>query len=126
MTEQSYYQTLADRYAAKHLRSRTRQVNVSSLKRTDNYRGKYPHDRPRPIPLVTSPTYEADVAAYYAEVGHLIAADGPRYPLTNKLDYVFFKRPMIPDPRVPIGPDGHINSYVQLGFVADVNGESNK
>lgn len=50
---------------------------VSSLERMENYRGKYDHTGPGPD--VTTP----------------VVADGGSYPLTNKLDYVFFKRPMV-------------------------------
>ena len=54
--------------------------NAVSLARTDNYRGKYPHIGPRP---------EWDKTG--------AVDDGELYPLTNKLDYVFFKRHMVRD-----------------------------
>lgn len=51
---------------------------VSSLKRIDNYRGKYTANGP-----ATESTTDSTVVT-----------DGGDYPLTNKLDYVFLKRPM--------------------------------
>lgn len=51
---------------------------VSSLKRIDNYRGKYTANGP-----ATESTTDSTVVT-----------DGGSYPLTNKLDYVFLKRPM--------------------------------
>lgn len=51
---------------------------VSSLKRVDNYRGKYTANGP-----ATESTTDSTVVT-----------DGGKYPLTNKLDYVFLKRPM--------------------------------
>lgn len=81
MTDDEVYQIMAAQYAAKHLSARAGAINVSSLARTDNYRGKYPHMGPRPE-WVTEGT----------------VTDGARYPLTNKLDYVFFKRTMIQQP----------------------------
>lgn len=50
---------------------------VKSLERKYNYRGKYPYDAPHP---------EGTTAHTFT--------DGANYPLTNKLDYVFLKRPM--------------------------------
>ncbi|WP_251449111.1 hypothetical protein [Vermiculatibacterium agrestimuris] len=65
---------------------------TDSLLRENTYRGEYPYDAPVAIPDVTSPTYEADLAAYQAQIAGTVAADGADYPLTNKLDYVFYKR----------------------------------
>ena len=65
---------------------------TDSLLRENTYRGEYPYDAPMAIPDVTSPTYEADLAAYQAQIAGTVAADGADYPLTNKLDYVFYKR----------------------------------
>ena len=56
-----------------------RDADPTSLARTDNYRGKYPHLRPMPE----------------GEGGEYCAPDGEDYPLTNKLDYAFFKRRMV-------------------------------
>lgn len=61
-----------------------RDADPTSLERTDNYRGKYPHMGPRP---------EGETEG--------TVADGERYPLTNKLDYAFFKRKMVRDPEHP-------------------------
>lgn len=51
---------------------------IQSLERKDSYRGKYPYDGPQPDGTTTN-----------------TVTDGEDYPLTNKLDYVFCKRPMI-------------------------------
>lgn len=51
---------------------------ISSLARVDTYRGKYPATAPM-----------ADGAT-----DSTVDMDGGKYPLTNKLDYVFMKRPM--------------------------------
>ena len=51
---------------------------VSSLKRIDNYRGKYTANGP----------------ATESATDSTVVTDGGSYPLTNKLDYVFLKRPM--------------------------------
>lgn len=60
-------------------------TNVTSLKRTDSYRGRYPHTGPGGTGIIT---------------------DGEKWPLTYKLDYTFFKREMVkpgkPDPNDPI------------------------
>lgn len=67
---------------------------VDSLARADNYRGKYPFSGPSPDGST------ADTVL-----------DGAAYPLTNKLDYAFFKRPMehttpAPDPTLyPLGKE---------------------
>lgn len=65
---------------------------TDSLLREYTYRGEYPYDVPVALPDVTSPTYEADLATYKASIAGTVAEDGDKYPLTNKLDYVFFKR----------------------------------
>lgn len=59
-------------------------TNYSSLARTDNYRGKYPSSGPA-----------ADGTTDGSEV-----TDGDKY-LTGKLDYAFFKRPMVQDEADP-------------------------
>ncbi|MCI9606502.1 MAG: hypothetical protein HFF03_07530 [Oscillospiraceae bacterium] len=59
-------------------------TNYSSLARKDNYRGKYPSSGPA-----------ADGATDGTEV-----TDGDNY-LTGKLDYAFFKRPMVQDKTDP-------------------------
>lgn len=51
-------------------------TNYSSVARIDNYRGKYPASGPAPAGTPSGVT------------------DGEDFPLTNKLDYVFLKRPM--------------------------------
>lgn len=71
------FERTAAEYAARYLTTRTGEINAASLERTDNYRGEYPHMGPRPEGA-TEGTVE----------------DGGDYALTNKLDYVFFKRPM--------------------------------
>jgi len=48
-------------------------ADINSIARTDTYRGKYPHVGPK------------------AQGGTV--EDGEDYPLTNKLDYVFYKHP---------------------------------
>lgn len=63
-------------------------ADPSSLARTDSYRGKYPHSGPAPDGNTNG-----------------AVLDGEKFPLTNKLDYVFLKRPMeqemIDDPGNP-------------------------
>jgi len=54
-------------------------AKVSSLARTNTYRGKYPHETPQGPTVTNTEEYQKESA---------------KYPLTNKLDYVFFKRPM--------------------------------
>lgn len=54
-------------------------TNYTSLARVDNYRGKYP----------TTAMSEED-----AKTDKTAVTNGGEYALTNKLDYVFFKRPM--------------------------------
>lgn len=81
MTDEDIYQQMAAQYAEKHLCNRMKTIDPVSLARTDSYRGKYPHMAPMP-----DGTTEGTVT------------DGGRYPLTNKLDYVFFKRPMVQQP----------------------------
>lgn len=54
-------------------------TNYDSMVRLDNYRGKYP----------TTPMREEE-----GKTGPNVVENGENYPLTNKLDYVFFKRPM--------------------------------
>lgn len=65
----------------------TQNTNYSSLSRKDNYRGKYPT-----TPMADGATDGTDVD------------NGGLYPLTNKLDYVFLKRPM--EQVVTTGDDG--------------------
>lgn len=60
------------------LRNQTAE-QLSSIARTDTYRGKYPHTGPDPeAPLSTG--------------GANTVLDGELFPLTNKLDYVFYGR----------------------------------
>lgn len=54
------------------------EAEVSSLKRADNYRGKYTANGP----------------AAESTTDSTVVTNGGSYPLTNKLDYVFLKRPM--------------------------------
>lgn len=81
---------------------------VSSLKRVDSYRGKYIANGP---------------AAENAADDGTIVADGSLYPLTNKLDYVFLKRPMThtkpftdPEP----DPDTYPGGVTDSGYIADL------
>lgn len=59
------------------------EATVKSLSRADNYRGKYPST---PSPDGTTDSTTVDDKANLP--------NGSEYPLSNKLDYVFFKRPM--------------------------------
>lgn len=52
--------------------------NYSSIARVDTYRGKY---------IATTPSAESDT-------DNTVVTDGEKYPLTNKLDYAFLRRPM--------------------------------
>lgn len=76
-------------------------AQVKSLDRVDTYRGKYP---------ASTPMQDGQTDAYVVKdaKGNYI---GESYPLTNKLDYVFFKRPMghtatKPDPTALDGENG--------------------
>ena len=60
----------------------TTNTNYTSLARVDNYRGKYP--------TTAMSEEDAEKAANKATT----VTNGGEYALTNKLDYVFFKRPM--------------------------------
>ncbi len=62
--------------------------NTSSIKRTDNYRGRYPHSGPG------------------ASGGTV--TDGGKFPLTYKLDYAFFKRPMVEEMDTTTDPDNPV------------------
>ena len=57
--------------------------NVSSLARADNYRGKYPSSAPMAEGGIDA-TMDSQRTDY----------KGAEFPLTNKLDYVFLKRPL--------------------------------
>ena len=63
--------------------------NYDSVARTDNYRGKYPHTGP------------AEEDKTFANGAAGTVGDGEQYMLTNKLDYVFLKRPMVQDETDP-------------------------
>lgn len=65
---------------------------VKSLDRKYNYRGKYPTS-PSPDNTTNGTTVD-DKTALDPISGERILPLGKTYPLTNKLDYVFFKRPM--------------------------------
>lgn len=60
-------------------------AQVASLERVDTYRGKYPATAPAVDGTVEAATMVKDAKGNWL---------GESYPLTNKLDYVFFKRPM--------------------------------
>ena len=94
MTDAQFYQGLFNAYAKKMLCTYIGPMpDRRSLARTDSYRGKYPHMGPRPL-----------------ECKEGTVTDGELYPLTNKLDYVFFKRHMVPSET----KDGHVNKWVEV------------
>ena len=78
---------VADKFIYPDLNTPT-PAQVASLSRADSYRGKYPT-----TPMVPGNTDGSDVQ------------DGEKYPLTNKLDYTFFKRPMVHDTPMPDATD---------------------
>lgn len=80
---------------------------VTSLSRENSYRGKYP----------TTPMSEAAGAADSS-----VDLTGTKYPLTNKLDYVFVKRPMEKDETAPdtTATGEPTSTWIQPGTTGDV------
>lgn len=85
---------------------------VKSLERLYNYRGKYPAGGPAADGTVDNTTVDTDpVSANTPE--------GSKYPLTNKLDYVFFKRPMGHDAATEPNPNNYPGGANDLQYLAD-------
>ena len=90
---------------------------VKSLERKYNYRGKYPADGPA-ADNTTSPTTVDDKTATNSD-GDRILPLGAEYPLTNKLDYVFFKRPMGHDAATKPDPTTYPGGSTDPQYLAD-------
>lgn len=107
----------------------TTEEKVASLDRLDTYRGKYPATTPMKDGLdeddLTADELGALALAGITTVTNTVTKDedgnydgyADKYPLTNKLDYVFYKRPMehttpAPDPTDPMYATG---DYVDDG-----------
>ena len=78
----------------------TPEAVVSSLARIYNYRGKYPATKPLPLKTDGTVMNETEAPGAPADAVNTVVDEidgmpkGSVYPLTNKLDYVFCKRPM--------------------------------
>lgn len=90
---------------------------VKSLERKYNYRGKYPADGPAADGTTNS--YTVDDKTATNSDGDRILPLGVEYPLTNKLDYVFFKRPMGHDAATEPDPTTYPNGATDPQYLAD-------
>ena len=89
-------------------------ATISSLEREDNYRGKY---TTTPQALNTDGTVNDDGTVCNGVNGN---PDGTDFPLTNKLDYVFFKRPMERDEATKPNPDTYAGGNTDADYLADL------
>lgn len=85
---------------------------VKSLERLYNYRGKYPAGGPEADGTVDNTTVDTDPASANTP-------EGSKYPLTNKLDYVFFKRPMGHDAATKPDPTTYPGGSTDPQYLAD-------
>lgn len=88
VADQFIYHTDTAAYSSNNLNSPTTVAEVASLERKASYRGKYPATEPAPDGM-TDPTKDSTLVDYIES-----EPNGGEFPLTNKLDYVFYKRPM--------------------------------
>lgn len=89
-------------------------TQMQSLDRIDNYRGKYPAAGP----ALDASDYSGDNTTddYRLKDASGNRIKGSAYPLTNKLDYVFYKRPMEHD---TAKPDPTSATYATGSYVSD-------